>query len=241
MKAMIFAAGKGTRLQPLTNNIPKALVKVNGVPMLELVIKKLILTGVTDIIINIHYLGDQIIDFLKSKNNFGIHIEISDESDRLLDTGGGLLKAAHFFDRNEPFILHNTDIISNIDLIKMIDFHENHNALATIAVRERPSSRYFLFNPAMELCGWKNTKTDVKIISNDSENLKAYAFSGIHIIRPTLFNYLNQTKKFSIVNTYLELSKKETITGYDHTSDYWFDIGDTKKLDTAEKYLKNNE
>lgn len=240
MKAMIFAAGKGTRLQPLTNNTPKALVKVNGVPMLERVIIKLIQTGVNEIIINIHYLGDQIIDFLQSKNNFGIHIEVSDESDQLLDTGGGLLKAAHFFNGKEPFIVHNTDIISNIDLLKMIEFHKCHNALATLAVRKRQTSRYFLFNKQMELCGWRNTKTNETIISNDANDLKPYAFSGVHIISPTIFNFLNQTGRFSIVNSYLELSKKDQITGYDHTSDYWFDIGNTEKLEIAERYLKSN-
>lgn len=240
MKAMIFAAGKGTRLQPLTNDTPKALVKVNDLPLLEHVIKKLIHTGVNEIIINIHYLGDQIIDFLHSKNNFGIHIEISDESEQLLDTGGGLLKAADFFNQNESFILHNTDIISNIDLKKMIEYHKIHNALATLAVQERPSSRYFLFNKQMELCGWKNTKTNEKVISKEVKSIKPYAFSGIHIINPNIFNYINQTGKFSIVDTYLELSKKELITGFDHTSDYWFDIGNTEKLDTAEKYFRSN-
>ncbi|MCB2197746.1 MAG: nucleotidyltransferase family protein [Bacteroidetes bacterium] len=240
MKAMIFAAGKGTRLQPLTNDTPKALVKVNGVPMLEHVIKKLIHTGVNEIIINIHYLGDQIIEFLKTKNNFGIHIEISDESDQLLDTGGGLLKATDFFNQNEPFILHNTDIISNIDLKKMITFHKRENALATLAVRKRTSSRYFLFNQQMELCGWQNTKTNEKVISKEVKNLKPYAFSGIHIINSNIFNYLHETVKFSIVNTYLELSKKELIKGFNHTSDYWFDIGNPEKLETVERYLKGN-
>jgi NDP-sugar pyrophosphorylase family protein len=240
MKAMIFAAGKGTRLQPLTNDTPKALIKVNGLPMLEHVIKKLIDTGVNEIIVNIHYLGDQIINFLQSKNNFGIHIELSDESDELLDTGGGLLKAANFFNQNESFILHNTDIISNIDLKKMIEFHKNHNALATLAVRNRHSSRYFLFNEAMELCGWKNTKTNEKVISKDVKSLKPYAFSGIHIINTNIFNHINQTGKFSLVDTYLELSKKELITGFNHTSDYWFDIGNTEKLETAERYFRSN-
>lgn len=240
MKAMIFAAGKGTRLKPLTNAIPKALVKVNGVPLLEHVVKKLIQTGVNEIIINIHYLGEQIVEFLRTKNNFGIHIEISDETDQLLDTGGGLLKAADFFTQNEPFILHNTDIISNIDLKTMITFHKRENALATLAVRKRTSSRYFLFNQQMELCGWKNSKTNEEIISKDAKNLKPYAFSGIHIINPNIFNYLNQTGKFSIVDTYLELSKRDLITGFDHSSDYWFDIGNTEKLENAEKFLKGN-
>ena len=240
MKAMIFAAGKGTRLKPLTDNTPKALIKVNGTPMIELVIKKLISIGVREIIINVHHFANQIINFLNTNNNFGIKIEISDESDKLLDTGGGLKKASWFFDTNEPFILHNTDIISDIDLLDMIAFHKNNNALATLAVRKRESNRYFLFNNNFDLCGWENIKTTEKIISKKSTLLNQFAFSGIHIINPIIFNYLNQTCKFSIVNSYLELSKNKTIKGFDHTKDYWFDIGDMKKLEIAEKHIRNN-
>jgi len=240
MKAMIFAAGKGTRLKPLTDNTPKALIKVNGTPMIELVIKKLISIGVREIIINVHHFANQIINFLNTNNNFGIKIEISDESDKLLDTGGGLKKASWFFDTNEPFILHNTDIISDIDLLDMIAFHKNNNALATLAVRKRESNRYFLFNNNFDLCGWENIKTTEKIISKKSTLLNQFAFSGIHIINPIIFNYLNQTCKFSIVNSYLELSKNKTIKGFDHTTDYWFDVGDTKKLEIAKKHIRNN-
>ena len=241
MKAMIFAAGKGTRLKPLTNNTPKALVKVNGTPMLELVIKKLIEAGVTEIIVNVHYLGNQIINFLKSKNNFGIRIEISDESEQLLDTGGGLLNASHFFNDNKPFIVHNTDVISNIDLKKTIDFHIKNNALATLAIRKRKSSRYFLFNQKMELCGWKNTKTSEEIISRKHDKLESFAFSGIHIISPDIFNLIEAHKKtFSIVDTYIELSKEKRILGYLHNQDTWFDIGKSENLQEAENYLIQN-
>jgi NDP-sugar pyrophosphorylase family protein len=240
MKAMIFAAGKGTRLQPLTNNTPKALIELNRVPMLERVIMKLRQTGVSEIIINIHYLADQIIDFLKSKNNFDIHIEISDESDELLDTGGGLKKASHFFKKNEPFILYNVDIESNIDLNKMLDMHISSKAIATLAVRERISSRYFLFNDKMELNGWKNTKTDQEIITKQNTTLSSLAFSGIHIINPEIFDFMNKDGKFSIVNTYLEVSKTEKIMAYNHTLDYWFDIGNVENLKKAEDFLSKN-
>lgn len=239
MKAMIFAAGKGTRLKPLTDNTPKALVKVNGISMLELIIGKLISIGVDEIIINVHYLADQIIDFLHSKNNFGIRIEISDESDELLDTGGGLKKASWFFDDPEPFILHNVDIISDIDLIEMVNFHKKKNAIATLAIRNRKSSRYFLFDTKNELCGWENIKTTEKTISKKSTLLSQFAFSGIHIIDPIIFNFLNQKGKFSIVDSYLKLSRNKIIKGFDHTSDYWFDIGNTKKLEIADNYLRN--
>lgn len=238
MKAMIFAAGLGTRLKPLTDQIPKALVKVNGLPLLEHVIIKLINSGVTEIIVNVHYLSNQIIDFLNHKNNFGIRIEISDESDQLLDSGGGLKKASWFFNSDEPFILYNTDIISDINISEMMNYHQKSNAIATLAVRKRESSRYFLFNNDFELCGWKNVKTSEKIISKLYDNLNQYAFSGIHIINPEIFQYIDQTDKFSIVDTYLKLSRNKTIKGFDHTTSYWFDIGDIKKLDIAERFLK---
>ena len=239
MKAMIFAAGKGTRLKPFTNNTPKALVKVNGTPMLEIIIKKLIKAGVNEIIINVHYLANQIIDFLKLNNNFGIRIEISHEKEELLDTGGGLKKAAWFFDDNEPFILHNVDVISNIDLKGMIDFHNKNKALATLAVRKRTSSRYFIFNDKQELSGWENTKTSEKIISRTSEEYTSLAFSGIHIISPAIFNNIKQEGKFSIVQNYLELSKNNLILAYQHDKTYWFDIGNSEKLDVAEKYINS--
>ncbi len=241
MKAMIFAAGKGTRLKPLTDNTPKALVKVNGTPMLEIIIKKLIKSGVCEIIINVHYLADQIIDFLKLNNNFGIRIEISHEKEELLDTGGGLKKAAWFFDDNEPLVLHNVDVISNIDLKGMIDFHNKNKALATLAVRERKSSRYFLFNNANELCGWENINSLERIISRSVENLNQFAFSGIHIINPEIFSHLQNEGSFSIVPFYIELSKKFPIMAFQHDKDFWFDIGKPENLNAAEAFLIQND
>ncbi len=239
MKAMIFAAGKGTRLRPLTHNTPKALVKINRTPIIERVILKLISFGISEIIINVHYLSEQIITFLESKNYFGIKIIISDESNQLLDTGGGLKKASYFFNDNQPFILHNTDVISNIDLASMLDVHKQNNALATLAVRDRNSSRHFLFNQNNELCGWRNSKTKDQIISKYSNNYKALAFSGIHIISPKIFDYIDQNGAFSIVNTYLKLSKHNLIQAYQHDKDYWFDIGTIENLKTTEQYLSN--
>ncbi len=241
MKAMIFAAGKGTRLKPLTDNTPKALVKVNGTPMLEIIINKLIKSGVNEIIINTHYLADQIIDFLKSKDNFGIRIEISYEKEELLDTGGGLKKAAWFFDNNEPFILHNVDVISDINLISMIEFHNSNNALATLAVKKRKTSRYFLFNKKNELCGWQNIKTSESIISNPDDSLNQFAFSGIHIIDPKIFKYLKNDGTFSIVPSYIELSKSNKIMAFQHEKDFWFDIGKPENLKTTESFLILND
>jgi len=238
MKAMIFAAGRGERLKPLTNNKPKALVEVNGVPMLELIIKKLISNGVSEIIINVHYLANQIITFLKEKNNFSIRIEISDETDLLLDTGGGLKKSSWFFNDGQPFIIYNTDIISDIDLSQMYQYHKAHNPIATLAIRKRDSSRYFLFNPHEELCGWKNMKSKKEIILKNAEQLFPYAFSGIHIVNPKIFNYMPEDQKFSIVNTYLDVSETNIIKGYLHNQNYWFDIGTPEKLIKAAKFIE---
>ncbi|MBU8891380.1 MAG: nucleotidyltransferase family protein [Bacteroidales bacterium] len=239
MKAMIFAAGKGTRLKPLTDTTPKALVPVNGTPLIELVIRKLITIGIKEIIINVHFLANQIIDFLNSNNNFGIRIEISDETDELLDTGGGLKKASWFFDDNDPFILHNVDVISDIDLMEMVNFHNKNNALATLAVRKRKSSRYFLFNRKQELCGWENTKDKKRIISRSAKDYSAFAFSGIHIINPEIFKNIYENGKFSIISTYFELSKSNLISAYQHDMDYWFDVGSPEKLKIVEKYINS--
>lgn len=233
MKAMIFAAGKGTRLKPLTNSIPKALVEINGVTMLEIVIHKLIKTGVHDIIINVHHLANQIIDFLNRKNNFGIRIEISHEKDQLLDTGGGLKKAAWFFDDHNPFFVQNVDIISNINLNQMMEYHKKQDALATLATRNRISSRYFLFNQQNHLYGWKNTKTGEIINNETNQELTPLAFSGIQVINPNIFSLMDDSLKFSIIQSYLQLSQKFPILAYQHDHDYWFDIGKPENLKNA--------
>jgi NDP-sugar pyrophosphorylase family protein len=240
MKAMIFAAGLGTRLQPLTNNKPKALVEVNGVPILEKTINHLIDFGVNDIIINVHHFAEKIIEFLKKNDNFGIKISISDETQMLLETGGGLKKAKWFFNNNKPFFVVNGDVISNINLNDLYEFHLKTKAFATLAVRKRETQRYFLFNQQNKLCGWQNTKTNEIIKTQPDENLNALAFSGIQVISPEIFNFLTQDGAFSITNTYLELSKKHTISGFQHDSDYWFDLGTIEKLKIAEKYLQDN-
>jgi len=239
MKAIIFAAGNGTRLKPLTNNKPKALVEVNSVPLLEIVIQKLILSGVTEIIINVHYLANQIIEFLESKNNFGINIKISDETKKLLDTGGGLKKASWFFNSNEPFIVYNTDVINNIDLKQMMEFHISNKAIATLAVRKRISSRYFLFNDNNELCGWKNNASNKEILIKQSTKFIELGFSGIHIINPRIFKFMPSKDRFSIVEIYLELAKKYKIKGFEHNLSFWFDIGNLRKLNEADSFLKS--
>lgn len=235
MKAMILAAGKGTRLRPLTNYQPKALVKVAGVPLLELVIRQLIRHGCKDIIVNVHHFGDQIIQFLKRKDNFGINIAISDEQDELLDTGGGLKKAAPFFSDGKPFLLCNTDILSDLDLRGFYEAHCKTNAIATLAVQWRDTSRYLIFNQEMSLHGWGNIKTgELKIPKNVGTTFQMLAFSGLHVIDPRFFEYMPEEAKFSIIDTYLKASESETIHGFRCDDQRWMDIGRKSSLDAAE-------
>ncbi len=238
MKAMIFAAGLGTRLKPLTDTTPKPLLKVNGRPILEFVISRLKQSGVTEIVINVHHLAEQVIDFVNANNSFGIRIEFSDESDLLLDTGGGLKKASWFFDDGKPFILYNGDIISNIDLKRMYDTHINSDAIATLAVRKRETSRYFLFDSSNILCGWRNVRSEEERIERQhSEPLTPLAFSGIHVIHPALFNFFPDEAVFSMVDLYLNIAGKQLIKGYDHSGDEWIDIGKPEALEQATKII----
>lgn len=230
MKAMIFAAGLGTRLRPLTNNKPKALIEAKGKTLLEIVIQRLQKFGFEEIVINVHHFADQITEYLKANNNFGINIEISDERDKLLDTGGGLKKAKSFFD-DQPFLIHNVDIISDINLEDLYKFHFNSKALATLAVKNRLSSRYFLFDDENKLCGWKNDKTGETIITNESrKELKPLAFSGIQIADPKIFNYMPDNDVFSIVDVYLKASKEEKILSYRDDESFWKDLGRIEDL-----------
>ncbi|MFN3402591.1 MAG: NDP-sugar synthase [Cytophagaceae bacterium] len=235
MKAMIFAAGLGTRLKPFTENHPKALAVVNGKSLLERNIEYLKSFGFNQFVINVHHFPEQILEFLKSKNNFGCNIQISDESDFLLETGGGLKKASNFLKGDSPFLVMNVDILTNLNITKLIDYHKSNNALATLAVTDRVSSRYFLFNSNSELCGWKNEKTGEEKIIKPLQELSAKAFSGIHVIEPEIFELMKQEGKFSIVDVYLELCSKYTIAGYDHSSDTLIDVGKPEAIDKAEK------
>jgi NDP-sugar pyrophosphorylase family protein len=237
MKAMIFAAGLGTRLRPLTNDKPKALVEVGGMTLLELAIRRLKYFGYDDILVNIHHFGQQIVDLLEAKKHFGIRITISDERDQLLDTGGGLKKAADFFG-TEPFLLYNTDVLSNIDLHAFRQKHLERQSLATLAVRQRETSRYLLFDKELRLCGWKNAKTGETRLSQDKAGLKPLAFSGIHILDPAIFNYMPAGKAvFSIIDVYLEAAKTKRLYGYPHDNSLWLDVGKLPALEKAEQIL----
>jgi NDP-sugar pyrophosphorylase family protein len=228
MKAIIFAAGLGTRLKPLTLHKPKALVEYKNKTLLQHAIEKLTDAGVTDIIVNVHHFGEQIIDFV-NQQNFKANISISDERDELLDTGGGLKKAASFFD-DDLFIAYNVDIISNIDLKEMINIHNQSIPLATLAVKRRKSSRKLLFNEKMQLCGWENQVTNEKIIGREEAFVQNFSFSGIHIIDPLIFKQMPAKNKFSIIELYLELSSKHSILGYIDKQDFWIDWGKVEQL-----------
>lgn len=236
---MIFAAGLGTRLRPYTDAMPKALVPVAGVPMLEILIKHLLKNGINDILVNVHHFAGQVIEFLKQNNNFGVNITISNEEDLLLDTGGGLKKASWFFSDQQPFLVQNVDVISDVDYREMLDFHNRNEALATLAVCNRETSRYFLFDEQMKLRGWENTRTsEIKIVRPGIDNLARFAFSGIHIINPSLFNSIGKEGKFSIVDTYLDLASINKIVGYVHNPENWVDMGKPEELIKAEMILK---
>lgn len=237
---MIFAAGLGTRLRPLTNDKPKALVQVEGMPLLEILIRRLIWFGVDEIIVNVHHFSDQIISFLKANKNFNINIQVSDESELLLDTGGGLKKAAPFFDDN-PFLVINTDIISNLNLKAFYSYHLRNQGIATIATRNRSTSRYFLFNELQELVGWTNVKTKEIKTSKPSHLQIKRAFSGIHIISPKLFEYFPDEAIFSIVDVYLHAAKTESIYSFEHDEDLWIDVGKIPELEKAKTFLRQIE
>ncbi len=239
MKAFILAAGLGTRLYPYTVDKPKALVEVGGITLLERAIRKVTELEVSEIIVNIHHFGGKIIDFLKEKQNFHLPLTISDEREQLLDTGGAILKARHQLGDKEQFILYNVDILSSIDLATFTAYHTAKGGIATIAVRKRVTDRYFIFNPEMQLAGWRNVKTgEEKIIRQDNQ-LQNFAFSGIHIIQPEIFQLITESGKFSMVQMYLRLAKNETIYGYHDTSECWMDLGKPEQLAKAEKEFGN--
>ncbi len=244
MKAMIFAAGLGTRLRPLTNDRPKALVEIGGKTMLERVITKLSTTGFDDITINIHHFGEKIIDFLRKNDNFGLNIHISDERDLLLDTGGGILKARHLLDGDEPFLVHNADILTDIDLHAMYQSHLESKAMATVLVKDRKTSRYFVFDNDHRLQGWINRSTGETRPDGfvHREGMHELAFGGIHIISPSIFNELEKYSKgqpkFSITPFYVDECHNHLIKGYVQSTPYnWLDVGKPETLKEAEILL----
>jgi NDP-sugar pyrophosphorylase family protein len=246
MKAMILAAGLGTRLRPLTDSRPKALVEVGGRTLLEITLSRLREFGVGEVIVNVHHFGDMVAEYLKAHDNFGMRIEISRE-ELLLDTGGGLKKVAWFFLEkssavDEPFILHNVDVISTIDLGRMMEFHREHQALAALAVQERETSRYLLFDEHLRLCGRLSGHDQHAEFVRSSQQLvvQALAFSGIHVISPRIFGMMTEEGPFSIVDCYLRLATQgEKILGFRGDEYYWRDLGKPENVARAEQDLKN--
>jgi len=238
MKAMIFAAGLGKRLRPITNDKPKALAEIHGTPLLEIIIRRLINFGFNEIIINVHHFADKVLEFLESKNNFNVDLQVSDEREELLDTGGGLKKASWFFDDNKPFLVHNVDTLTDIDLLDYYNYHIKNEALATVLVRHRPGSRFFLFNEKKRLCGWENVITKERIMATENSNhLEQIAFSCLHIIDPSIFELIEEEGCFSIIDVYLRLAKSHNILGYVDDKSYWLDVGTPEKLTRGEKEI----
>ena len=234
---MVFAAGLGTRLKPFTDSHPKALAVVNGKTLLQRNLDYLKGFGIHDIVINVHHFADQIIDFLRVHTDPNMTIFISHEKDGPFETGGGLAFAANQFSgNNNPFIVMNVDMLTNLDLNGMFEFHQKIRPLATLAVTKRESSRQFLFDDEMKLVGWRNNSTgEYKWVANPIEDAKGYSFSGIHIIDPAIFSLMPTSGTFSITDVYLRLAASESIIGYDHSGDLIIDVGKPESIAQAEK------
>jgi NDP-sugar pyrophosphorylase family protein len=236
MKAMILAAGMGTRLRPLTDDRPKALVTVAGRTLLEITLCRLRSFGVSHVIVNAHHHAEMIVDYLNA-HDFGMRIEVSRE-DKLLDTGGGLKNAAHFFSGSslDPFILHNVDVLNTIDLGRMVRFHTEQHALATLAVQERETSRYLLFEEQGQLCGRRiaraaKAESPVTERARPAQQANALAFSGIHVLSPLIFAKMEEQGAFSIIDAYLQLaSRGEKIIAFRADEYYWRDMGRPENL-----------
>ncbi len=236
MKAMILAAGIGTRLKPFTDEHPKALAVVNEKTLLQRNIEYLAKYGIEEIIINVHHFPAQIKKFIKSNKGFGSDITISDETKEVLETGGGLKKAAWYFEKETgPFVVMNVDVLTDLNLGHMIEQHKKQNPLATLAVTLRKTSRYFLFDELDHLCGWRNVKTNDQKMSREPGAIFQKAFSGIHIISPKIFSVMKMEGKFSMVDVYLELAKAHLIAAFDHSQSKFIDVGKPESILKAEE------
>lgn len=234
--AFIFAAGLGTRLKPYTNSVPKALVPFKEMPLLGHQIIKLKAFGITRFVVNIHHFGQKIVDYLAENNNFGVDIFISDESDLLLDTGGALKKAAHLLSEGS-ILIHNVDILTDLDLNRLFEEHHISGNIATLCVKDQPSDRVFLFDEKQTLCGWRNNSTGDEIISRVTSVCKPMSFTGIHILTPEFVKLLPQEGVFSVVKSYLELCKTENIGICIDDNSNWIDVGTPESLKEAEAYF----
>lgn len=237
MKALLFAAGLGTRLKPFTDHHPKALAEVAGKTLLEHNIRYLQGFGIRDVVVNVHHFAEQIEEVLLRNDNFGSHVEISDERAEVLETGGGLLKALPLLRAEESFVVMNVDVLTNLNLDTLIATHKVNGNDATLAVMHRKSSRYLLFDESLQLCGWRNEKTGGEKLPRATGSLTPFAFTGIQILSRHLVEAIPQSGKFSLIEAYLALANSHRICGYDHTGDVFLDVGKPEALLAAEVLL----
>jgi MurNAc alpha-1-phosphate uridylyltransferase len=235
IKAMIFSAGLGTRFKPWTDQHPKALALINGKSLLQRNIEYLQQYGIKEVVVNIHHFPEQVKEAINKNNGWGSHIMISDETNELLETGGGLVKAKEFFEVDQPFLSLNVDILTNLDLNKLLAFHQQHKPLVTFGVSNRKSSRVLLLDEDSRLCGWKNLQTGQEKIVIHKPNLVQKAYSCVVIYEPEIFSLIKQKGKFSIMDTYLDLAAAHVIKGYDHSGDKLVDVGRPESVAVAEK------
>ena len=237
-QAMILAAGLGTRLKPWTDLHPKALAPVNGQPLLRRNIRYLQQFGIYEVVVNVHHFAGQITDAIEAGKGWGSRIIVSDETNEVLETGGGLQKAAPLF-RQGDFVLMNVDILTDLNLFDMIGQHRQQAPLATLAVRNRDTSRYFLFDDRDQLCGWRNVKTAEQILVRNVQTPIQKAFSGIHIVNTRLFPLLQRTGKFSMVDAYLDLAAGNSIQAFDHSASRFIDVGTPASVVQAQEIFKD--
>lgn len=235
MKGLIFAAGLGTRFKPWTDHHPKALAIINGKSLLQRNIEYLQQYNITDVVVNVHHFADQIIEAVEKNKGWGSNVMISDERDAVLETGGGLLKARHLLEGDAPFVTMNVDILTNLDLNKLLAYHAQHKPLISFGVTNRKTSRNFLFDEQNRLCGWRNNTTGEEKISVIKNNLIEKAYSCVVVFEPTIFSLIRQQGKFSLTEPYLDLCKDHLILGYDHSGDKWVDVGKPESVRVAEE------
>jgi NDP-sugar pyrophosphorylase family protein len=239
MKAMIFAAGIGKRLGELTSNLPKALIEINRKTVLRMAVEKLTAHGFNDIIVNVHHLADMVEKEIESLRKSGYSITVSDERDLLLETGGGLFKARWFFNNN-PFILYNTDIVTDLSLTSLYRFHLEKRGIASLAVRNRPGNRFFLTDSEGIIRGWRNKATGEEVIAGGiPDGLTEIAFSGIHIVNPEIFNYM-QDGIYTMTTLYLRLASDQRIYTFRHNEGFWADIGTKENLEIVRKFYSDD-
>lgn len=238
MKALILAAGTGTRLKPLTDNLPKALLKIADYTLLEIVIRRIAGAGIKSLVINVHHFPGQIIDFLRFNNNFGLDITISDESGELLDTGGAIKKASSFFQGEETVLVHNIDILTNLNFYALASFHEEKGALVTLAVKDRPTSRNLIVDGSGRLCGWEFPDKKLSILTRDNrKGLKTTAFSGIYVLSTKLFEKFPEESVFGFIPWILDLASTEKIQTWDQSPAFWYEAGRPDSITLATRSL----